>query len=173
MIGAISCICAVSLLSGCSEETPQETIQEEVRGECVVTECIKKIETTNTKEEIDAIIGFEGEVSKYNDEVIWKLDSKNWIMLKRYTDSQITQANIDKETIKNENITLPKQSELQELLDTGVTYEELVEMIGAEGIVDGKTSTSISYIWVDKSGTTLSATIHNETNMCTIASYRY
>lgn len=175
ILGSLTCLCAVCLITGCSEkkleEKPSEK-QEEVKGNCVVTECIKKIEVSNTKEEINEIIGFEGETSEFSGETTWKLDSKNWITLKPGNDSNIVQATIDKESLKDEKVTLPTQKELQELLNKGITYKELVEKIGAEGTLDSKTSSSVGYIWANKSGMRLSATINNKSGKCTIASFR-
>lgn len=172
ILGAITSLCALCLVTGCSKEKVEEEKKEEVKGKCTVTECIQKIEVTNTKEEINEIIGFEGETSEFSGETTWKLDSKNWITLKPGTNSNIVQATIDKESIKNDKVTLPSQKELQELLDRGITYAELVEKIGAEGTINSKTSVSVSYLWADKNGQRLSASINNETGKCTVASYR-
>lgn len=144
----------------------------EKRGNYDVIEAIKHIEVTNTVEEINSILGFEGETSEFSKDTTWKIDSKNWITLKKGNDSQILQATIDKESIKNDNVTLPSQKDLQELLNKGITYEELVEKIGAEGILSSKTSTSVGYTWADKSGQRLGATINNASGKCTVASYR-
>lgn len=144
----------------------------EKKGNYDVIEAIKHIEVTNTIEEINEILGFEGETSEFSGDCTWKIDSKNWITLKKGVDSPILQATIDKESIKNDNVTLPSQKELQELLNKGMTYEELVEKLGAEGTLESKTSTSIGYIWADKNGQRLGATINNESGKCTVASYR-
>jgi len=174
ILGVFIIICTVCLVTGCSKENnqPSEKKQEEVKGKCTVTECIKQIESTATKEEINEIIGFEGETSEFSGETTWKLDSKNWITLKPGTDSQILQATIDKESLKDDKVTLPAQKELQELLNNGITYEELVEKIGAEGTMNSKTKGSVGYIWADKNGQRLGATINNESGKCTVASYR-
>jgi len=132
----------------------------------------KGVEVTNTVEEINAILGFEGETSEFSGDTTWKIDSKNWITLKKGTNSPIIQATIDKEYIKNDQVTLPSQKELQELLNKGITYNELVEKIGAEGILESKTGTSVGYIWSDKNGQRLGASINNESGKCTVASYR-
>ena len=172
MMKAIILFSAMCFVTSCGEEKREEIPKEEVKGNCVVTECIKQMEATSTKEEISEIIGFEPEVSEFSGEMTWKLDKKNWITLKPGTDSQILQATIDKETIKDENITLPSQKELQELLNKGVTYEQLVEKIGGEGTLNSKTSGSVGYLWVDKNGQRLGATINNKSGKCTVASYR-
>lgn len=159
------------------KENDQEITQNpsqstEKKGNYDVIEAIKHIEVTNTVEEINSILGFEGETSEFSGDTTWKIDSKNWITLKKGVNSPSIQATIDKESIKNEKVTLPSQKELQELLNKGITYNELVEKIGAEGILESKTSTSVGYVWADKNGQRLGASINNESGKCTVASYR-
>ncbi len=153
-------------------QNTEETM--ETKGNYDVIEAMKHIEVTNTEEEINNILGFECEKSEFSGECTWKLNSKNWITLKKAGDSPILQATIDKETIKNENVTLPSRNELQEILNNGsLTYEEFVAKVGGvEGILESKTATSVGYIWVDKNKQALGTTFNNESGKCTVASYR-
>ena len=166
----------VLMLAGCKEEQQLEEKKEEIRGNCVVTECIKKIETTNSVEEINEIIGFEGEKSAYSDTHQWKLSDKTWITRDNTGTDPILQANIDKETIKNDQVDLSAYSDIKKLLDNGtsLTYEEMVTKLGGvEGTLPGKTSTSNRYIWVDKSSRTFSATFSKTLEgKCTIISLK-
>ena len=172
ILGSMTILCAICFITGCSDNKLDETQKEEAKGNCTVTECMQKIEASNTAEEISAIIGFEPTTSEYSGDKTWKLDSKNWITLKTAGDSSILQATIDKESIKNENVKLPTQSELKELLNKGMTYEDLVELLGGEGTLESKTEGSTGYVWADKNGQRLGATINNKTQKCTVASYR-
>lgn len=169
-------VLAICFVTGCGEEKVEDKKkEEEPKGNCTVVECMKKIEATNTMEEITEIIGFETTTdAMIGSDPIWKFDSKNWITYKTYGEGDVTvQATIDKESLKDENIKLFAATELQEILNNGsLTYEEFVERIGGEG-----TLTSISqgfriYTWVDKNGQRLGATFNNESGKCTIASYR-
>jgi len=165
---------------GCSNREQEEneknknSVTQEVKGNCQVEECIKTLETSNSIEEINNIIGFEGTKSEYSEEYTWKLSDKTSIVLKYAGGSPILQANIDKETIKNEQVKFPLSSELQEMLNNGsFTYEELVAKLGGiEGTLSGKTSSSVSYMWVNKHDMVLRATFNNDTGKCTIASFR-
>lgn len=104
---------------------------------------------------------------------IWKFDSKNWISYKTYNDGATIQATINKEDLKDENITLPTSSELQDMLNNGsFTYDELVEKIGGEGTLTSISNGSDIYTWVDKHEIRLGATFNNESGLCTIASLR-
>lgn len=171
--------CGIIILgvTGCTNDTKldEKTKEEDiVKGKCVVTECIKQLDTSNTIEEMNDIIGFEATKSEYSEEHTWKLSKNNSITLKYAGDSPILQATIDKESIKNENVKLLSSSELKEKLSNGsFTYNELVKMLdGIEGVLESKTKNSVGYIWVDKNNRTLGATFNNKSGKCTVASIR-
>ncbi len=168
-------------LVGCGTNEVEEDKEKEkepvVQANCEVKDCIKKIEVTNTVEEINDIIGFEAKKSEYSEEYTWKLDDKNSITLKLSTpDSRILQATIDKNTIKSDDVDLSVYSDIKKLLDKGksLSYKEMVEKLGGvEGVLAGKTSTSERYIWVDKNNQTFSATFSdNNDGKCNIISLK-
>ncbi len=174
-LGILTIAFAFLFVTGCSKEELEENKEEEVKSNCSIVECMKKIEISNTMEEINAIIGFESTVdAMIGSDLIWKFDSKNWISFKTYGENDITiQATIDKESIKDENIKLPSSSDLQKDLNNGsFTYEELVEKIGGSGTLTSISKNSHIYTWVDKNSQRLSATFNNESGKCTIASFR-
>lgn len=163
--------------TGCTEEQQEITKkEEEIRGNCVVTECIKQLKVTNTVEEINEIIGFEGEKSEYSDTYKWKLSASTSITREKTGENPILQATIDKETIKSDKVDFSTYSEIKELLDSGksLTYQEIVTKLGGvEGTLAGLTSTSKRYIWVDKHDRTFSATFSDTLNgKCSIISLR-
>ena len=167
-------VCSLFLVTGCTEEKVEEK-KEEVKAKCSIAECMKKIEATNTVEEINDIIGFESTTdAMIGSDYIWKFDSKNWISFKTSGNDNITiQATIDKENLKDDKIKLPSSSELQKDLNDGsFTYEELVQKVGGEGTLTSISKGSFSYTWVDKSGQKLGATFNRESGKCTVASYR-
>ncbi len=167
-------VCSLFLVTGCTEEKVEEK-KEEVKAKCSIAECMKKIEATNTVEEINDIIGFESTTdAMIGSDSIWKFDSKNWISFKTSGNDNITiQATIDKENLKDDKIKLPSSSELQKDLNDGsFTYEELVQKVGGEGTLTSISKGSFSYTWVDKSGQKLGATFNRESGKCTVASYR-
>jgi hypothetical protein len=175
LLSSILFFCVLCFATGCAEEKLDEKPKDEVKANCSITECMKKIEATSTMEEITEIIGFESTVDNMiGSDPIWKFDSKNWISFKTYGNDDITiQATIDKESIKNDKIKLPLSSDLQKDLNNGsFTYEEFVEKVGGEGTLTTISKGSLSYTWVDKTGQRLGATFNNESGKCTVASYR-
>jgi hypothetical protein len=135
---------------------------------------MQKIKPSSTQEEITELVGFEPTTdAMVGSDPIWKFDSKNWISYKAYNGSVTIQATIDKENLKDENITLPTATELQSMLNNGsFTYKELVEKIGGEGTLTSISDGSVIYTWVDKHDQKLDATFNKETGKCTVASYR-
>ena len=175
LLSLITFFYVLCFVTGCTEEKLDEKSKDDVKGNCSIIECMKKIEATNTIEEINDIIGFESTTdAMIGSDPIWKFDSKNWITFKNYGNDNITiQATIDKESIKNDNIKLPSSSDLQKDLNNGsFTYEELAQKIGGAGTLTSISKGSRIYTWVDKSGQRLGATFNSESGKCTIASYR-
>lgn len=164
-----------SFTTGCEQSSLEDTpTKEEPKGNCTIVECMKKIQATNTMEEINAIIGFETTTdAMIGSDPLWKFDSKNWISYKTSGDSVTIQATVDKESIKDENIKLPTASELQKDLNNGsFTYEELASKLGGEGTLTTISKGSLSYTWVDKNGQRLGATFNRESGKCSVASFR-
>ena len=60
MLRSMAVLCVLCLATGCSKEQQEEKKEEKkVVSNCSIVECMKKIEATNTIEEINDIIGFE------------------------------------------------------------------------------------------------------------------
>ncbi len=172
---SIMFLCALFLVTGCTEENVEtEKPKDEVKANWTIVECMKKIKVSNTKEEINEIIGFEFSTdASIGSDPIWKFNSKNWISYKTNGDNITIQATIDKESLKDENIKLPSSSDLQKKLNkNSFTYEELVEEIGGEGTLTSVSKGSRIYTWVDKNGQKLGATFNDKIGKCTVASYR-
>lgn len=171
MVGAF-----MFVLTGCGTKVEEKQEQkEEAKGNCVATECIKQIKSNNTVEEINTIIGFEGEKSEYSEKYTWKLDSKTSIVLDISSTSPILQATLNKEELKSDAVDFGVYNDIKELLNKGtkITYAEMVEKLGGvEGTLAGRTENSDRYIWVDKHDRTFGATFSNDDGKCTIISLR-
>lgn len=162
----------LTLVTGCTEKSKsvkQKKEEDKIEGNCNVLECIKLIEPSNSIEEINEIIGFDGVKSEYSEKYTWKLSNKTWIEATPSTsdNSYSLSANFDKSTIKSDKADFSNFNELKSSLGKGesFTYEEINEKVGGvEGILAGKTSTSKRYIWVNKNEQTFSATFSDTMN---------
>ena len=164
-----------------NNKTTNEKTQQS-SGNYDVFECIKKLKAETTYEEINKIIGFEGELvdeSKEGNALTykkyeWKLTDDTSIVVrldefKGKITAQIT-AEFPNDMIKNNKVDFSKTDELKAKINSteGLTYEEFVELVGGvEGTLDNITTFSHKYLWVNSKGGTLHATF-NENGKCTI-----
>lgn len=163
----------VTILTGCGKETDYSE-RLETKGKCVATECIKQIDITNTVEEINEIIGFEGELidEEYNS-YLWDLSENSELEATYYSsDEAYITIYVDEEVFKNDKVDFSKYEEIEELLDNGesLTYDEFVKKVGDEGILVEKTPYSTEYLWVNSDGGYLNATFQNSSGKCSFVS---
>lgn len=155
-----------------SSDQPAEEI---IEANCTVTECITKIATSDSIEQITAVIGVDPETDEASGTSKWKLSSKESISREKSGSGYILQATIDKSKIASDEVDFSSFNDLKKELESGksFTYEELVKRLGGvEGTLAGKTDTSKRYMWVDKHDRTFGATFSDKNGQCTIISLR-
>lgn len=173
-------ISAIFVVAGCEKKVESQnnnqdtTTTQASKGNCKVTECISLIKPDNTVEEINNIIGFEGELKdeKYY-KYTWTLNDTDSVSIQYGSETSkkgtIT-IDYDKNSIINDNIDFSKYSEIKALLDdrTSLTYQEFVEKMGnVEGVLVEKTSYSKYYMWQKSDGRYLKANFSESTGKCT------
>ena len=152
------------------------------KGKYDVFEAIKHINTDDTYEKINELIGFEGELTGQSKEgsvlnykkYKWELTEDTYIEAtiddnKGKITTSAT-ANFPDSMIKNEKVDFSRTGEMKKKINAegGLTYEEVVEIVGGvEGTLDSVDSFSRKYIWVNSKGGTLHATFNNK-GKCTI-----
>ena len=145
----------------------------ETKGNCSVTECVSKIKIESTVEEINEIIGFEGELidEKY-DIYYWEFSEDAGIKVAYYNSPRGTiTADIDRDTLANKKVDFSRYDELQPKIKEGITYDEFITYIGnVDGVVTEKSSLSTKYTWVDSEGNYVTASFSNSSSKCTYAS---
>lgn len=171
-------ICGAMVLgmAGCTEQKEKENdVQEKSKGNCEAEECIKLIEPEMKLEEMNNIIGFEGEKKGDSDTYIWQLTPKTKIEVEYKNDSAAIKATMDKNKLNNKDLNASIFYAIQNDIRSGITYtyEEMVEKFeGIEGYLENKSSTSKMYMWV-KDGQTFRATFSDSLDgRCSIVSLR-
>ena len=166
---------AVKEANGQGGKAEKTTTAAKIKGNCHALECINKIETSATVEDINAIIGFEGTLTdeKYNF-YKWEISDKESIEAKYYSGKNPTViANVENDTLKNSKVDFSKWNELKPLISKGITYDDFITYIGGQqGTLIEKSSSSNKYIWVNANGGYLSASFGATSNKCTFASGR-
>ena len=143
------------------------------KGNCAPVECVGKIQIESTVEEINEIIGFDGELidEKYNI-YYWEFSEDSGIKVAYYSSPRGTiTLDIDRDILANKKVDFSRYDELQPKIKEGITYDEFIKYIGnVEGTVTEKSSLSTKYTWVDTDGSYLTASFSKSSNKCSFAS---
>ncbi|MCM1052948.1 MAG: hypothetical protein NC483_03125 [Ruminococcus sp.] len=168
----------LGLATGCTnekkDEPPKEDkVEEQVQGNCTVEECINLIKPEMKLEEVNEIIGFDGEKKDDKETYIWKLTDKTKIEVEYKDDLGTISATYDKDKISDSNFKLSIAYEIQGLLRKGTsfTYEEMVEKLeGIEGHLATNAPTFKRYIWVKDKQTFSASFSDSKDGKCSITS---
>ena len=175
----------VVVLTGCSNteinkndnEASLESTKAEIKGNYDVFESIKKVETTQSYEEINSTMGFEGkditsESAKGWKKYEWEITEDTSLIAVIYESSKTVSYEIEypDEMIKNKKADFSDVKEFKSKINSadGLNYEDFVKTIGCDGTLDKKSDSSISYSWVNADGGTLHASFNIKTGKCTI-----
>ena len=143
------------------------------KGNCTAVECIKKINPENTVEQINDIIGINGELidEKYNI-YYWELSEETGVKMAYYSSAKGTVTiDYDRDSLANSKVNFSRYSDLKEKINEGITYDNFISYIGGvEGTLIEKSSYSTKYVWVSSDGSYLNGTFSSSSGKCTFAS---
>jgi len=172
LVGLLSLVC-VFTLTGCISKKGivPKTVKKDIKGNCAPLECIKKLKSENTVEEINKIIGFEGTKTdeKYNI-YTWNITSNDKITATYYSSDKATiEASYERDELKDKKINFSKYEEIQSALKSGssLTYDEFCKKVNGKGHLYSVSSYSKKYVWVNAKGEYLTGTFSTSTNKCT------
>lgn len=181
-IGLLALIlCLVFSLSGCgskdndsnkdSKNNSSENSTESSKKDLKVFEYMDKIKPENTVEEINSIIGSDGELvdEKYN-KYTWKITDDTTLTATYYSAKTATiTIDIDDDLLKDDKTDLSDSSNLKSEINSanGVKYEDMVSKFGTNGYMVEKRSSGTSYMWVNKDGGYIKANFSNGSGKCT------
>ncbi len=175
LVALLSLVLLIGFTTACdkkevSKEKETKTEEkDELKAKCSALECIKKIEPTNTVEEVNKIVGVDGVLTdeKYNF-YEYDLGDDEKITLKYYSGTKATiVADYDEDELANKKVDLSKLQELKSKVSSGITYDDFKKEIGGvDGTLIEKSDTSNRYIWVSKKGGNVKATFRVSDNMC-------
>lgn len=181
-IGLLALIlCLVFSLSGCgskdndsnkdSKNNSSENSTESSKEDLKVFEYMDKIKPENTVEEINSIIGSDGELvdEKYN-KYTWKITDDTTLTATYYSAKTATiTIDIDDDLLKDDKTDLSDSSNLKSEINSanGVKYEDMVSKFGTNGYMVEKRSSGTSYMWINKDGGYIKANFSNGSGKCT------
>lgn len=168
--------------SGCGKEvTPASVAQknakkevqqkETIKAKCQAVECIEKIEPENTVEQINEIIGFEGELTDEKTKTYtWKITKDDSIIVKYYSSDKgtITVDYKKDATVANKKVDLSKLTDLKPKVNAGITYDDFKKEVGdVDGVLIEKSEYSRRYVWATGRGGYVKASFNYRTDKCT------
>ena len=175
-VGILS-LMLVFTVTGCTPKsivnktTGKEVSKKQIKGNCEALECIKKLKSENTVDEINKVIGFEGTLTDEKNKIYtWEITSDEKVTASYYSSDKATiEATYKNEELKNSKVDFSKYDEIQTALKSGssLTYDEFCKKVNAEGVLYSISSYSKKYVWVNKNGEYLTGTFSNTTNKCT------
>lgn len=175
ILGFVCGVIILGTLTGCGNNTTNGGVNNKnktSKGNCTAVECIKKIDPENTVEQINNIIGFDGELTdeKYQ-KYYWKLSEDTGVEVTYYSSAKGTiKIDYDREALANKKVDFSRYSELKEKINNGITYDDFISYIGnVDGTIIEKSSYSTKYVWVSSDGGYLNGTFSNSTGKCTLA----
>ena len=166
------------IITGCGKKETAPV--QKSKGKCTVFECIDQLNNKNTIEEMNNIIGFEGELKSETEKYKvyqWNLTDDTSITSQFMLDydTATISANYPSSMVSNK-ADFSKWNEIKSRLSKReeITYDEFVKMVGGvQGMMKQKDSTSTSYVWYNSEGGYLTAYFNSETGKCTMATGRF
>lgn len=185
-IGLLALILCLTLtLSGCGLKkdsnqvdsnggSSSEKTNDSKTNDMIVFDYMERLSPENTVEEMNAIIGSEGELvdEKYN-KYSWNISEDTTLTATYYSSKTATiKIDIDKNLLKNDKVDLSCAKDLKSEINStnGLKYDDFVSRIGSEGYVVEKSSSSITYKWVNSQGGYLSGSFSKSSGKCTFFS---
>ena len=187
ILSALVCamlLAAMFCLTGCGEnggtQNNNQATEKKSKGNYDVFGCMEKLEPTMTLEKVNEVIGFEGTLKSdtesykvYN----WELTDKTSITVQFHTklNTATITANYPNEMVENK-ADFSKWDEVKAKINKreDITYDQFVAyMGGVQGKIDKKTSSDVSYKWINAQGGYLSAYFDPKTNKCKMATGRF
>lgn len=141
------------------------------KGNCTALECIKDLSDKSTVEDINKLIGFEGEKTddKYNI-YEWKIGDDDSITATYYSGGSANiEASYNKDDLKDSKIDFSKYNDIKTALKSkdSITYDDFCDKVNGKGHLYYVSSSTNKYVWVNENGEYLTASFSNSSNKCT------
>ena len=151
-------------------------VKEKIKGNCTVFECIKTIEPTDTLEQVNEKMGFDGSLDKDEESYKiykWEVTKDTSVEVNFPNSGKSTiKINFDEKAIANDKLDLSQFDEMKSIINKGeMTLEKFNEMVGnVEGTLIEKSAYSVKYEWYKSSSDYLKGSFSTTSNKCTFVS---
>ena len=173
--GVICLMIMVTLTVGCGGTSGSKS-----KGKCEVFECVEKINTEGTIDDINKLIGFDGKVTSQSEagsSYSWKL--YRWDLTEddaievRYNDSLNTisvEAIYSRDSLKNKKVNFSNVKTEMKAINSkdGLKFEDVKKIVGGvDGNLVKKDSTTLTYTWYNAEGGSFTARFSTSSGKCT------
>lgn len=143
------------------------------KAKCTAVDCIKLIDFDSTIDEINTIIGFEGELidnSEYFTQYYWAISNNSGIRYSYNMDFTrgTVELDVKHDNLKNSKVDLSEsrfQTIKSKVLDEYYKYDQVKSYLaGVDGTITMKTSEITEYTWVSNSGGYLTVRYDNRSS---------
>lgn len=145
--------------------------KEKIKGNCKAYDCIKKLEITDTLEEVNKKMGFDGTLTNETYNIYkWEITSDSSIEVTFYSSGKSTiKAEFNKEEVANSKVDLSQLTEMKTMVQKGeMTYSKFKEMVGnVDGVLVEKSSFSNKYLWYNSKTKYVTGTFSLSSDKCT------
>lgn len=172
----------VVTLTGCNRGTDKKSVgQTKHNGNCSSIDCIKKIKTNSTLNDINKTIGIDGKVvDEASQQYTWKLSDEESVNITFNSDKDLSgnavkkattiiSIDYDEKDLENKNLDSSKYKSVNSSFKSGksLTYDQFKEKLGGiEGKLIAKSDTEEQYIWIDENGRYIKAIFSLKEKKC-------
>ena len=178
ILAGLLVIAMAVVLVGCGKSKTVKPEEEKIKGNCTVFECIKNIEVTDSLEEVNEKMGFDGKKKESKDSYtiyVWEVTKDSSVQV-QFNEGGKSEIKIDfnKEKIASDKFDLTNYEDIQNAVKKGeMTVSKFNEMVGnVEGTLVKKSGYSKEYLWYGASNNYLTGTFSTTTNKCTFITGR-
>lgn len=131
---------------------------------------INKIEVGDSLDQINEVIGSEGEVHSDNATYSWDIGNGGFIAVFREDDTTSAlsvEVSYDKKDVENKKVKISDLDSLKSKVGEGISYDDFKENLGgADGVLVSKGPVTKSYVWRSPDGSVVDGAFRLDDNMC-------
>ena len=175
IFAGVLCLMMALTLVGCGSKGGSKS-----KGNCGLFECMEKISTDGTIEDINKVIGFTGELKEKSDESStykwelyrWDLNEEEAVEVKYYTETKLmyVESIYSRDSLKNKKVDISSVKEDMKKINSkdGLKYDDVKKIVGGvDGNLVKKDNSTLTYQWYNSNGGSFTARFSTTSGKCT------
>jgi len=176
VLALVSCLFVISI-AGCSSDNKDTASNKSDSKSSSSTvsdnsylDYINKIEVGDSLDQINEVIGSDGEVHSDNATYSWDIGNGGFVAVFRKDDTSSAlsvEVSYDKKDVENKKVKIKDLDGLKSKVKEGISYDDFKENLGGvDGVLVSKGSVTKSYVWRSPDGSVVDAAFRLDDNMC-------